>query len=78
MESIISVHKKPSKQEIAKHINYLKCLKQSKTINNLLEYWKKRFKNALFEDQIYFSKRSKKEQRVIKSIMKDLEPITQA
>ena len=64
----------PSRQEIAKHINYLKSLKQTDTVAKLLEYWHKRFKTSRFESKVIFNERGIKEQKLINSIMKDLLP----
>ena len=64
MEANKTYLKKVTKQEIAKHINYLKLLKQTKPVINLLEYWHIRFKKAPLEDNYVFSKRGQKEQKM--------------
>lgn len=63
-----------SRQEIAKHINYLKSLKQTDAVVKLLDHYQKRFKISRFESKSVFNERGIKEQKLINSIMKDLLP----
>ncbi|TYB78311.1 hypothetical protein [Bizionia myxarmorum] len=66
---------RPSKQEIAKHIDDLESYQQNRpeTISELTTYWKARYKTAQTEDANKFAYRSKEQQALITALMENLD-----